>query len=81
MVLKVLPIGVLRLLTLNLQESTFGFHVNAMLATFSSVVTSFHIFFVSSNNLGAVVAQWLRCCATNRKVIGSIPDGVIGIFH
>ena len=26
------------------------------------------------------VAQWLRCCATNRKVNGSIPDGVIGIF-
>jgi len=26
------------------------------------------------------VAHWLRCCATNRKVAGSIPDGVIGIF-
>jgi len=30
---------------------------------------------------GTVVAQWLRCCATNRKVACSIPDGVIGIFH
>ena len=29
---------------------------------------------------GTAVAQWLRCCATNRKVTGSIPDGV-GIFH
>ena len=28
-----------------------------------------------------VFIQWLRCCATNRKVAGSIPDGVIGIFH
>ena len=27
------------------------------------------------------VAQWLWCCATNRKVAGSIPAGVIGIFH
>jgi len=27
------------------------------------------------------VAQWLRCSATNQKVAGSIPDGVIGIFH
>jgi len=27
------------------------------------------------------VEQWLRCCATNRKVVGSIPAGVIGIFH
>jgi len=26
------------------------------------------------------VAHWLRCCATNRKVAGSIPTGVIGIF-
>jgi hypothetical protein len=27
------------------------------------------------------MAQWLRHCATNRKVAGSIPDGVIWIFH
>ena len=31
--------------------------------------------------LGTAVAQWLRCCATNRKVAGSSPDGFIGIFH
>jgi hypothetical protein len=31
--------------------------------------------------VGTAVAQWLRCCATNRKMAGSIPDGVIGIFH
>jgi len=24
---------------------------------------------------------WLRHCATNRKVAGSISDGVIGFFH
>jgi len=24
---------------------------------------------------------WLRHCATSRKVSGSLPDGVIGIFH
>ena len=30
---------------------------------------------------GTAVAQWLRCCATNRKVAGSFPDGVIGIFR
>ena len=32
-------------------------------------------------NVGTAVAQWLRCCATSRKVAGSIPAGVIGIFH
>ena len=30
---------------------------------------------------GTAVAQWLRRCATNRKVTGSIPAGVTGIFH
>jgi len=25
--------------------------------------------------------SWFRHCATNWKVAGSIPDGVIGIFH
>ena len=29
---------------------------------------------------GTAVAQWLRCCATNRKDAGSIPAGVIGFF-
>ena len=30
--------------------------------------------------MGNAVAQWLRCCATNRKVAGSIPAGVNGFF-
>jgi len=29
---------------------------------------------------GTAVAQWLRCCVTNWKVAGSIPDGVRGLF-
>ena len=29
---------------------------------------------------GTAVAQRLRCCATNRKVAGSIPAGVSGFF-
>jgi len=33
------------------------------------------------NSVGTAVAQWLRCCAKNRKVAGSIPAGVTGIFH
>jgi hypothetical protein len=28
----------------------------------------------------SAVAQWLRCCATNRKVARSIPAGVSGFF-
>ena len=31
--------------------------------------------------MGTAVAQWLRRCATNRKVACSIPEGVIGNFH
>jgi hypothetical protein len=33
------------------------------------------------NERGHAVVQWLRHCATYRKDAGSIPDGVIGIFH
>jgi hypothetical protein len=29
---------------------------------------------------GYVIAQWLRYCATNQKVAGSIPDGVLEFF-
>jgi hypothetical protein len=28
---------------------------------------------------GTAVAQWLRYCATNQKVAGSIPDGITDI--
>jgi len=30
--------------------------------------------------LGTAVVQWLRPCATNQKVTGSIPAGVSGFF-
>jgi len=33
-----------------------------------------------TEGVGTAVAQWLRCCATNRKVTGSIPAGVSGFF-
>jgi len=36
---------------------------------------------VSHNYLvGTAVAQWLRCCVTNRKVADSIPAGVSGFL-
>jgi len=31
--------------------------------------------------MGIAVAQWLVCCATNRKVTGLIPAGVSGFFN
>jgi hypothetical protein len=45
------------------------------------------IFFFKWENIsylqvgGTAVAQWLRFCATNRKVAGSIPADVIGFFR
>ena len=39
------------------------------------------VFTLLPSSLGTAVAQWLRRCATNRKVAGSIPNGVNGIFH
>ena len=37
--------------------------------------------FCRIQGMGTAIAQWLRYCATNRKVTGLILDGVIGIFH
>ena len=34
----------------------------------------------SDSDRGTRWRSWLRHCATSRKVAGSIPDGVIGIF-
>jgi len=34
----------------------------------------------SHREAGTAVTLWLRCCATNRKVAGSIPAGVIEFF-
>jgi len=41
---------------------------------------STEIISLNSINQRTAVAQWLRCCATNRMVVGSIPAGVIGFF-
>jgi len=38
------------------------------------------IFYTALHLLGTAVAQWLRCCATNRNVGGSIPAGVSRFF-
>ena len=47
----------------------------------SVAVVTRYILKASPKYLGTAVAQWLRCCATNRNVAGSIPAGVTGIFH
>ena len=36
--------------------------------------------FIVNFTRGKAVAQWLRCCATIRKVAGSIPAGVMEFF-
>ena len=40
-----------------------------------------YLMIIFKHLLRTAVAQWLRFCVTNRKIAGSIPDGVIGIFH
>jgi hypothetical protein len=40
-----------------------------------------HSFAVLDADRGTRWRSWLRHCATSRKVTGSIPAGVIGIFH
>ena len=53
-----------------------------MMMIFSGTYLRFDNYFSSRYYmiLETAVAQWLRCCATNRKVSGSIPLGVSGFF-
>ena len=46
-----------------------------------AIVLMFSDILYPTANVRAAVAQWLRCCATNGKVAGSIPAGVIAISH
>ena len=49
---------------------------------FSKTMNQWKVYFcMVVSHTGTAVAQCLRCCATNRKVTGSIPGGVNGIFH
>ena len=62
----------------------FLLHIPTGITSYSPPPTlppSFSFSSSPTNYQGTAVAQWLRYCATNRKVAGSIPDGVIGIFH
>jgi len=52
-------------------------HVLLKLSHRESQFVSFLGFYTA---LISAVAQWLMCCATNRKVAGSIPAGVSGFF-
>ena len=47
---------------------------------FSNSIYNYSIIYLLYVIIGTAVAQWLRCCATNRKVVGSIPADVTGIF-
>jgi hypothetical protein len=54
--------------------SGFNFHTNTQLMKaiyVALIVTAW----------GTLRRSWLRHCATILKVAGSVPDGVIGIFH
>jgi hypothetical protein len=55
-------------------------NIDCFTVTMLADIPSDHSILTVHIHLNAV-AQWLRYCATNWKVAGSIPDGVIGIFH
>jgi len=52
-------------------------HFHGLTTLKSKIINNFKILHIM---WGTAVAQWLRCCARNRKVAGSIPAGVSGFF-
>jgi hypothetical protein len=61
-------------------KCVFEFSLQLLCKIFS-ILRKIQRYIVVNVYWSSAAAQWLRCCATNRKVAGSIPDGVIGIFH
>jgi len=61
---------------LPVDKATYLKYYIGLFEAFNSVVNLIQGIFLA----GTVVAQWLMCCATNRKVAGSIPDGVMEFF-
>jgi len=62
----------------------FGaWNVRSLYTTVARGLTKYklHLVAVQFVSGGTRWRSWLRHCATIRKVAGSIPDGVIGIFH
>ena len=62
--------------------------MRAILQIYVSIVANIYRFYIIyricngiRSNWGSRWRSWLRYYATNRKVAGSIPDGVVGIFH
>jgi hypothetical protein len=49
--------------------------------TYFLIIKSQEIITYSNVDRGTTVAQWLIYCATNLKVSGLIPNGVIEFFH
>ena len=68
--------------TWNQCHSWWGYHCWCWFTDLESVqsVLSFLHGSTGSQLMEMLLAQWLRRCATNRKIAGSIPDGV-RIFH
>ena len=58
----------------------FNRHLLLLANSLIRIVVVVYYFSYVTIRMGTAVAQWLRCCATNRKVAGSIPAGVSGFF-
>jgi hypothetical protein len=54
-----------------------GNKLYSQMLCFEEYISVFTMFLIL---VGHTMAQWLRRCATKQKVMGLIPDGIIGIF-
>jgi len=63
------------------QNSVINILITCRARNKESLHFAHHVYFIYySKPLGTAVAQWLRFCATNRKVAGLIPAGDSGFF-
>ena len=68
----------------NFEEKNKVIESSVIITNYRIIVNTYYNYIINAQYnyyRGTAVAQWLRCCATNRKVVDSIPAGVMGIFH
>ena len=54
--------------------------MSVLVAFYSCRISKYDFMLYMVHSIIPCQGQWLRCCATNRKVAGSIPAGVSGFF-
>ena len=68
-------------LWMKMHDFTVKLHLQTAVQCHEFLLPLFQFMYFYNLRRGTQWRSWLRHCATSQKVAGSIPNGIIGIFH